>query len=445
MIVWAVQGDKRIVRFNQYAEKMTGLKEQDMLGKSLDDISDLEGSAALLRDLLIKAVYKDYAGNVELRLPDHVPDARYFSIRTTLIKGMDEQAEDIFVLVGLDIDERKESELKLQLSYEELESTYEELAAAEVELQEQLNKLGVSERRFRLASESSGAYMWELDWETGVYKLSDRWYEVMGYNEEEINSFDGGVLSIIHPDDQETARKAREEHLSGLTPIYETEYRMRTKDDNYIWFEVRGKSIVDPKDRIVLFLGSLIDISKRKQAEFKLNNSYQELEATYEQLTATQQELVGQYDMLVENQKNMHRLAHVDSLSNLPNRLSLLETMENYFQRPGGKAALLFVDTDNFKYINDTLGHKSGDILIRKASERLQSLVDERAMLSRLGGDEFVIFLKDTDDREAVLNLAEDIMRSFRRSFLIGESNLYVSASIGISFYPEDGRPQRRF
>lgn len=200
MIVWAVQGDKRIVRFNQYAEKMTGLKEQDMLGKSLDDIPGLEGSAALLRDLLIKAVYKDYAGNVEVRLPDHVPDARYFSIRTTLIKGMDEQAEDIFVLVGLDIDERKESELKLQLSYEELESTYEELAAAEVELQEQLNRLGVSERRFRLASESSGAYMWELDWETGVYKLSDRWYEVMGYNEEEINSFDGGVLSIIHPD-----------------------------------------------------------------------------------------------------------------------------------------------------------------------------------------------------------------------------------------------------
>ncbi|MEK5234440.1 EAL domain-containing protein [Paenibacillus sp. FSL L8-0470] len=439
MIVWAVQGDKRIVRFNQYAEKMTGLKEQDMLGKSLDDIPGLEGSAALLRDLLIKAVYKDYAGNVEVRLPDHVPDARYFSIRTTLIKGMDEQAEDIFVLVGLDIDERKESELKLQLSYEELESTYEELAAAEVELQEQLNRLGVSERRFRLASESSGAYMWELDWETGVYKLSDRWYEVMGYNEEEINSFDGGVLSIIHPDDQETARKARQEHLSGLTPIYETEYRMRTHDGNYVWFEVRGKAIVDPKDRIVLFLGSLIDISKRKQAEFKLSNSYQELEATYEQLTATQQELVGQYDMLVENQKNMHRLAYVDSLSNLPNRLSLLETMENYFQRPGGKAALLFVDTDNFKYINDTLGHKSGDILIRKASERLQSLVDERAMLSRLGGDEFVIFLKDTDDREAVLNLAEDIMRSFRRSFLIGESNLYVSVSIGISFYPEDG------
>ncbi|MFD1910285.1 hypothetical protein ACFSQ7_49525 [Paenibacillus rhizoplanae] len=64
---------------------------------------------------------------------------------------------------------------------------------------------------------------------------------------------------------------------------------------------------------------------------------------TYEQLTATQQEIVGQYDMLLENQKNMHRLAYVDSLSNLPNRLSLLETMESYFRRTGGSAALLFL------------------------------------------------------------------------------------------------------
>lgn len=439
VIVWAVHGDKRSVRFNKYAEMMTGLEEKEVLGVSIDELPGLEDGAAVLRDLLARAAARDYVTNVELRLPGHSPGAHYFSVRTALIKGMDEQAEDIFVLVGIDIDERKQNELKLQLSYEELESTYEELAATEVELQDQFNKLGVSERRFRLASEGSGAYMWELDWDSGFYKLSDRWYEVMGYTEAEINSFEGGVLSIIHPDDQESARKARQEHLTGLTPIYETEYRMRTGQGEYIWFEVRGKAIVDPKDQIVLFLGSLIDISKRKQAEFKLNNSYQELEATYEQLTATQQEIVGQYDMLLENQKNMHRLAYMDSLSNLPNRLSLLETMESYFRRTGGSAALLFVDMDNFKYINDTLGHKSGDILIRKASERLQSVVREEDLLSRLGGDEFVIFLKDIESRVDVLNLAEDIMRAFRKSFLIGESNLYVSSSIGISFYPEDG------
>ncbi|WP_379158069.1 EAL domain-containing protein [Paenibacillus sp. sgz5001063] len=439
MIVWAVHADKRVVRFNQYAAAMTGLSEKDVLDVSLDEISGLGRGTEMLRELLIRAVHKDYVSNVELKLPEHSGEARYFSFRTTLIRGMDPQAEDIFVLVGVDIEESKQNELKLQHSYEVLEATYEELSATEEELKDQLSKLSVSERRFRLASEGSGAYMWELDYESGMYRMSERWYEVMGYTEGEINSYEGGALSIIHPDDQEPAHKARQDHLAGLTPIYELEYRMRTKDNRYIWFEVRGKAFIEHKDKVRMFLGSLIDISKRKQAEFQLSNSYQELEATYEQLTATQDELVGQYDMLLENQKNMHRLAYMDSLSNLPNRILLLETMERYFQRPEGKAALLFVDTDNFKYINDTLGHKSGDILIRQASERLQSVVREGDMLSRLGGDEFVVFIQDAEDRTEILELAERILRSFRRSFLIGESNLYVSVSIGISFYPEDG------
>ncbi|OMD80771.1 EAL domain-containing protein [Paenibacillus odorifer] len=439
MVVWAVQADKKVVRFNNYAERMTGLCENEVVGKNIEDIEGLTGSTAAIRNLLERAVQLDYVDNIEHKLPYNSPAARYFSFRTTLLKGLDKQAADIFVLVGVDIDERKQNELRLQQSYEELEATYEELSATEVELQEQFAKLQVGERRFSLATEGSGAYMWELDWETGLYNLSDRWYKLMGYTEDEINSFENGVLSIIHPDDQPSSQKARHDHLAGLTPIYETEYRMRTKDNQFVWFEVSGKAIVDPKNEVVLFIGSLIDISKRKQVELKLSNSYQELEATYEQLTATQQELVEQYDMLVENQKHMHRLAYVDELSNLPNRVCLLESMEKYLQCSGGKAALLFVDTDNFKYINDTLGHKSGDVLIQKASKRLQSVVREGDMLSRLGGDEFVIFIKDIENHEDVLDLAERIMRAFRQSFLIGESYLYVSVSIGISFYPEDG------
>lgn len=439
MVVWAVHADRRIVRFNQYAEKMTGLCAREMLERSIDEFSGLEGGAAVMRRLLDLALRGEFSTDVEVQLPLAAPGARHYSLRTALIRGMDRQAEDIYVLVGVDVEERKQHELKLQLSYQELESTYEELAATELELQDQFKKLATSERRFRLASEASGAYMWELEWETGKYVLSDRWYEVMGYTESDLDGMEQGAISLIHPDDQEAAAKARQEHLLGLTPIYELEYRMRTKDGRYVWFEVRGKAIKDPGTQGMIFLGSLIDISKRKQVEFKLNNSYQELEATYEQLTATQQELVAQYDMLLQNQKNIHRLAYVDSLSNLPNRVSLLETMEDYFRRPNGKAALLFVDTDNFKYINDTLGHKSGDMLIRDASERLQSLVPDKTLLSRLGGDEFVVFVKDAEDREAVLALADQIMLAFRKPFLVGESNLYVSVSIGISFYPEDG------
>ncbi|WP_313638998.1 EAL domain-containing protein [Paenibacillus sp.] len=439
MVVWAVQADKKVVRFNKFAERMTGLSEKEVLGVNIEDIDGLKGSTAVIRDLLNRAVGLEYVSNVEIKLPDQSSEARYFSFRTALLKGLDKQATDIFVLVGVDIEDRKQNELRLQLSYEELEATCEELSAAEVELQEQFDKLQVSDQRYRLVLEGSGAYLWDLDWETGRYNLPDRWCELMGYTKDEINSFELGAFSIAHPEDQLSSYKAKQDHLNGLTPIYETVYRMRTKDNQTRWFEVSGKAVVSSKYKDRLFIGSLIDITEQKQAELKLSNSYQELEATYEQLTTTQQELLVQYNMLLENQKHMHRLAYVDELSNLPNRLCLLETMEKYIQRPVGKAALLFIDSDNFKYINDSLGHKSGDVLIRKVSERLQSVLPEGNMLSRLGGDEFVIFLKDIEDREDVLNLAESIMSVFRRSFLIGESNLYVSLSVGISFYPDDG------
>jgi diguanylate cyclase (GGDEF)-like protein/PAS domain S-box-containing protein len=439
MVVWAVQGDKKVVRFNKFAEQMTGLCEKEVLGVNIEDIEGLEGSTAVIRDLLKRAIHLEFVSNVEIKLPDQSSEARYFSFRTALLKGLDKQAADIFVLVGVDIDNRKQNELRLQLSYRELESTYEELSATEVDLQEQFHKLQISEQRIRLSTEGSGAYMWEFDLEERHFDLSDRWYELMGYTKDEINSFEDGVLSIVHPDDLASTLKLKQEHLKGITPIFETEFRMITKDNQMVWFEVRGKATINPKNKVLLFMGSLIDISERKQAELKLSNSYQELEATYEQLATTQQELLVQYNMLLDNQKHMHRLAYVDALSNLPNRLCLLESMENYLRRPGRKFALLFLDSDNFKYINDTLGHKSGDVLIRKASERLQSLMREGDMLSRLGGDEFVIFIKDTEDRDAVLSLAENIMRAFRQSFLIGESNLYVSLSVGISFYPDDG------
>ncbi|WP_379128203.1 EAL domain-containing protein [Paenibacillus sp. sgz500958] len=440
MFVWAVRQDKRIIRFNKYAERMTGLREKDVLGATLEEIGELQNSlAGALKDLLYKATLGDLVNNVELKVRCEEGTECYFDFRTTVLRGWDKEALNVYVLVGTDINERKRNEMKLQQNYEEVEATYEELAAAEEELKDQLEKLRLNERRFKLAFEGSGAYMWELIWAEGTYTLSDRWYEVMGYSREEINTYENGVLSIIHPDDQESSRKARQEHLTGLTPIYETEYRMRTQKGEYIWFEVRGKATVDPKGGIVLFLGSLIDISNRKQVEFKLNNSYQELEATYQQLTATQQELVGQYDLLLENQEKMFHLAYYDSLSNLPNRICLLESIEKYIQNPGGHAALLFVDTDNFKYINDTMGHKFGDILIRKSSERLQSVMRQNMVLSRLGGDEFVILLKDVTGHEEVLKLAEEVLDGFKQPFLIGESNLYVTVSIGISFYPEDG------
>ncbi|RQW10934.1 EAL domain-containing protein [Paenibacillus rhizophilus] len=440
ILVWAVQEDKTVLRLNKYGERVTGLSEQEIVGKSLDDVEAKVAGVARLKELLYRAIGYDFDGNVEFQIPNGVSEGRYFTFRTMLIKGLGSGASDAFVLIGIDINEFKRNERKLESSYGKLEATHLELAAAKEELQDQNEKLSFSEQRFRLAVEASGAFLWEYNYGNQSNWVSERWYEVMGYEPGELDMSVETVLSLVHPDDRERSRKARDEHLAGLTPVYESEYRMRTKDGRYFWFEVRGKALVDRNQEVPMFLGSLIDVTNRKQMELKLSGSYQELEATYEQLAATQQELVDQYGTLLENQKKMHHLAYYDSLSHLPNRLCLLETMEEYFQLPGGSAALLFVDTDNFKYINDTMGHKFGDILIRQVSEKLQSsIVREGSMLSRLGGDEFVVFIKDIKDREEVLALAERLFQEFKIPFQIGESSVYISVSIGISFYPADG------
>ncbi|NJJ38487.1 EAL domain-containing protein [Paenibacillus apii] len=440
ILVWAVQKDKTVLRLNKYGERVTGLREQEIVGQSLDDVELKVAGGTRLKELLYRAIGYDFAGHEEFQIPSGAAEGRYFTFRTMLIKGLGRGASDAFVLIGIDIDELKRNERKLESSFWKLEATHLELAAAKEELQDQNEKLSFSEKRFRLAVEASGALLWEYDYEKKSHWVSDRWYEVMGYQPGELDLSVNTVIDLIHPDDRERSRKARDEHLAGLKPVYESEYRMRTKEGRYYWFEVRGKATFDRRREMKMFLGSLIDISNRKQMELKLSSSYQELEATYEQLTATQQELVEQYATLLENQKKMHHLAYYDSLSHLPNRLCLLETMEEYFQIPGGSAALLFIDTDNFKYINDTMGHKFGDILIRQVSEKLQSsVVREGSMLARLGGDEFVVFIKDVKERKEVIELAERLLKEFENPFQIGESSVYISVSIGVSFYPADG------
>ncbi|KAA9000959.1 EAL domain-containing protein [Paenibacillus spiritus] len=438
ILVWAAAADGRTVRMTAFTEETTGLQESELAGKRLEELELSDPGLQELRNLLLEAVEGRYSPGVEARIPRN---GRYFLLKTIpgprveISRGM-----NVAVLVGIDVDDLKKNALKLQSSYENLESAHCELEMAQEELQEQMERLRLSQQRFRAASEGSGAYIWELDITTGRYDISERWFELMGYTPEEFYSRSDAPFHLMHPDDIEAAERARRAHLEGRTPFYETEYRMRTKEGRYLWFGVRGKASRSPESGAVVFLGSLIDITGRKETELQLSRSYQELEATYEELTVTQEELMDQYEVLLDNQEKMHRLAYYDGLTGLPNRLMLLETLERCFQGTEGRAALLFLDTDNFKFINDTMGHRFGDALLVKTSERVQQLIRDHDMLCRLGGDEFVILCKRIYRREEVLNLAESIVESFKQPFQIGETRLYVSLSIGISFYPEDGR-----
>jgi len=347
----------------------------------------------------------------------------------------------------------------LSLNHEELSETYEELAASDEELQQQFDelsmvkdKLELSYERFRLATAGSNAIIWDVDMTNMQYYFSDRWYDLLGYKKGEIDEANSGWKTIIHPEDAEQADISRNAHLEGKTPYYNAEYRMRKKDGEYVWFNVRGKVLRDINGKNIRFAGSLIDITERKEFEAKLRGSYQELEATYEELTATEEEIQRQYDEILKSNEKIKRseerlthLAYYDTLTGLPNKLSLLEnSCRAVFIPEKGKAALLFIDMDHFKYINDTMGHAFGDQVIIKVSKRLDSLLDERCTLYRISGDEFVIIKQDINgeaDAEAEAEeFAAYILSGFRKELKVKNSVLYVNLSIGISMYPEHGK-----
>ncbi|WP_185702996.1 putative bifunctional diguanylate cyclase/phosphodiesterase [Paenibacillus rhizophilus] len=205
----------------------------------------------------------------------------------------------------------------------------------------------------------------------------------------------------------------------------------------------------------LLIFGLILRTLKRiKKMEEKLEITYRDmvdghekLEAAYEEIIATEDELRKQYDQLIENQRKlteseekMHHLAYHDILTDLPNKLALYENAaDNLLADSSSKAALLFVDIDNFKYINDTMGHEFGDRLIVKASERLLSIIEKEGVIYRFGGDEFIILLQPLKEKADIDRVAARILTGFKEAVDMDNSLLHISISIGISLYPDHG------
>ena len=142
-----------------------------------------------------------------------------------------------------------------------------------------------------------------------------------------------------------------------------------------------------------------------------------------------------------ESEELIWRQANFDALTGLPNRSMFSERLEqevNKTRHAGQSLALMFIDLDYFKVINDTLGHDVGDTLLKEAAQRLNSCVRTTDTVARLGGDEFTVIIAGLDDRNNVDLIAQDIVLKLAEPFHLGDETAYVSASIGITFYPED-------
>ncbi|WP_040950811.1 ABC transporter substrate binding protein [Gorillibacterium massiliense] len=301
-------------------------------------------------------------------------------------------------------------------------------------------KLARSHERFLLATEGAGSVVWDLDMTTMRYYFSDRWYELLGYEKEELAEAFGGWKWLIHPEDAATEERVREAHVQGKTPFFECEYRMITKSGDYKWIRARGKVIRDENGEPVRMAGSMLDVTEQKGYEVKLQASYDDLEASNEELTTLQEELMEQFDMLQRSEERLHELAYFDELSKLPNKLSLFEELRSLLADGAcTRAALYNLDVDNFKYFNDTMGYFFGDKLLSQVGERLRSLSNGQDYAFRFSGDEFVILLKDVESDDDVLQFAESLVNGFRDPLEVLDATFHISVSVGISQYPKDG------
>jgi diguanylate cyclase (GGDEF)-like protein/PAS domain S-box-containing protein len=298
---------------------------------------------------------------------------------------------------------------EITATYEELEAAHEELTASEEELRQQFDsllesqkQLSESEERYRLISEATNDGIWDEQEDKRYF--SDRWFEITGYTREDLDVIEDWK-SLIHPDDYEAANAIMVEHQQRKTPFYRCDYRLKGKNGKYIWIQARGKALFDEVDNVYRMAGSHTDITELK-----------------------------------EYQETLHHMAYHDILTGLPNRLALYEDLSGIFAKSQDtRGVLLFIDLDNFKFINDSIGHSFGDQLIKRIGERLAQILKDVGTIYRLGGDEFVVYIYKHKGVEEVIEYALRILNSFKTPFEIGNRVLQTTFSIGISLFPEHG------
>lgn len=270
------------------------------------------------------------------------------------------------------------------------------------------SSLDISENRWKFALEGAGDGVWDWNMVTDQVFRSARWKEIYGYTHNELEETAMAGRAIVHPDDLAKMIEDTEAYLEGRKDTYISEFRLLCKDGSWKWTLSRGMVINrDANDKPLRMIGTHTDISKRKSAEAQV-----------------------------------FRLAHYDQITHLPNRVLFLERFQKEIikcQRNNQFITLMYLDLDNFKEINDTLGHDVGDMLLKETADRLVSCVRADDIVARMGGDEFTILLSDLNNQASTERIAQKILDKFTEPFNLKGEALYITTSIGISVYPEDG------
>ena len=268
-------------------------------------------------------------------------------------------------------------------------------------------ELRLSEERYRIIMSQTEDIIFEWNINKDTVNFSGNWKNKFNYDSN-IDNISKKIYetNIIYKDDIKKFGKILNNIIYGDT-YQETEIRFRKNNDKYIWCKIRITAMFDENGNIFKAMGAIIDIDKEKtEAE----------------------------ELLFKAQR--------DSLTSLYNKGTVQSMIEEYMKVEGlnAKGALFVIDVDNFKAVNDNLGHLAGDSVLTDISSMLSEVFNENSIVGRIGGDEFIVFLKNIDSEEFIYKKADDLVKGFRKNFIGENSDYKVSGSIGIAKYPEHGK-----
>jgi diguanylate cyclase (GGDEF)-like protein/PAS domain S-box-containing protein len=280
-----------------------------------------------------------------------------------------------------------------------LAHTLNRMAAA---LQERIAAARRSEERLMLALEGSGQALWDWDIAGNRIFCSARGSTLRGGPDQPFEISPQERETHVHPDDLSPVRTRVREAFAGRTPLYEVEFRIRHHDGRWVWLHSRGRVVErDASGRALRMVGTDADITRRKTAE-----------------------------------QQLRQRAEFDALTGLPNRGLFNDRLGSAIERArrsGKTMALLFLDIDHFKGVNDSRGHGAGDTLLRIVAERLLATVRGVDTVARLAGDEFTVILEGLAEPADAEVVAMKMVEALRPPMRIGDDLVSVSTSVGLA------------
>ena len=292
----------------------------------------------------------------------------------------------------IDVSIKGESELAL------LGKSFGAMAA---ELKQSFQTLRESEQRYKLAAAGTNDGIWEWDLAKNEVYISPRWKSILGYDANESIESSEYWFSHVLPEDLCMVKSAFESSIEGEYDQIEVEFRMNDATNQVVWVSCRGLVHRDDKGKALKLAGSISDITNRKNAENILQQQ-----------------------------------AMYDGLTGLPNRHLFMDRLGQslaHLRRDSANSlAVLFIDLDRFKTVNDSLGHAAGDQLLVEMSRRFTQIVRETDTLARFGGDEFVLMINHPEDVTRPEKIARRLCEDAKKGFSISGQTVFLSASIGM-------------